>query len=89
MVTAKQAYDTMSNRLEPNVYIRGMAEYSDGYIFDIVEGGKENEHRDLSAWPRIDKLGQFGTLCFLDWAEEVDAGKTKWIDISKFNRRAS
>ena len=84
MITAKQAYDIMCGRLDSNMYIVGMAEYSDGYIFDIMEKGKEGLYRNLSAWPRIDKTGQPGTLHFLNWAKEVDAGKTKWLDISEF-----
>ncbi len=77
--------------LKENSYIVDMGECSNAYVFSIMQKGEEGvKYRNVSGYDRVDKkTGEVGFMFLFDYADEVEAGIVKEIDISKFDKRAS
>ncbi len=85
MITANEAYKIMQKNLKENFYIVDMAECSNVYVFGIMQRGEEGKYRDISGYDQVDKeTGEVGFMHFLEYADEVEAGNVKEIDISGY-----
>ncbi len=86
-MTAKEAYKIMESNLKENTYITGMAECTNNYVFGVMERGDEGKYRDISGYDSVDKnTGEVGFMHFFDYADEIEAGTLKEIDISTFQQ---
>nr|DAJ59471.1 MAG TPA: hypothetical protein [Bacteriophage sp.] len=83
MINAREAYDIMNNSIKATQKIFYMSELPNCFVFGInSEDGRDTYSAN---YPMVDKSnGKVGWIWIVDYAEEVDAGNEKEIDISQF-----
>ena len=74
--------------MKENFYIVDMDECSNAYVFGTMEKGEEKvKYRGTSGYDQVDKkTGEIGFMFLFDYADEVEAGTVKRIDISTFQQ---
>ena len=83
-ITAKEAYNKLHNKF-PKDIIDNMAETPSYYIFGVFS--KSSDRIDRCGYDVIDKsTGKIGFMDIIDYANEVDNGNVKEINISEFRR---
>ena len=88
MITAEEAYAKVKGTEAKGMYIDGIGETQEYFMFFIMPegGGPDIQVFDIPAVNK--KTGEIFKIDFFDWCDEVEKGNTRTIDIKDLGEQA-